>query len=771
VNNTIPTQKMVNGDFSEVAGPIYDPFSLTAEGDRMPFANNIIPQSSMDPIGSTVAKWYPATNKPGLRQNYLYNPPSNDDVDKWDVKIDHTFGPQDNIYGRFSWSRRKVPMSSNLPEPALGGNAQQFQHDGRNFVLAHNHVFTPTLLTSTRIGWNRIYTDRQAGIDYNYNADLGLTGVNTFDRGGALFNMTGFTNLGAGAYNPDPADSQTRQLINDTTWIHGKHTMKFGASVSWLQAFNHNAQQASGVFYFDGSYTRNPKTRKGGHTLADLLTGPAYRTQVSNFVHFNWRAPYHAFYVQDEWRVTRQFTLNLGVRYEWRPPWVEKDNRLANFDLDTDPGNPTLVLAQDGSRYTRSTLRNDNMNFGPRFGLAYQATDKTVIRGGYGVYYTTVEGFGDGISLSGNPPLFLRADITTDRLNPTLPLRAGLPADLLTPENASNITFTSGDRAGPLPYAQQWSFSIQRQLPSNTLFEVGYYANNAHRMLRRRQMNWAEPGPGNINSRRRFSSITLPDSGVVISPLANVYRLEPSANSNFQSLQVRAEKRFSHGLTFLSTYIWSKTISDGRGQSGAGGASNIDQQDPQNFRAERSLADEHLAHRFVTSFAYDLPFGQGRKYMTNAHPVADAILGGWSLGGITTVQTGRVVNLSVTGNPSNTGGPDRPNVVGEWQLDKDQRTLSRWFDTGAFVKNDPYTFGNAGRNLLTGPGNVNFDLAIHKLFTVTERVRLQFRAEAFNAMNTPHFGIPNAQVGNANFGSIGGAGRHRNLQFGLKVLF
>jgi hypothetical protein len=305
------------------------------------------------------------------------------------------------------------------------------------------------------------------------------------------------------------------------------------------------------------------------------------------------------------------------------------------------------------------------------------------------------------------------------------------------------------------------------------LLEVGYYANTAHRLLRRREVNWAEPGPGNINARRRFHSILLPDSGVVISPLANVYRIEPSANSNFNSMQVRLEKRLSSGLSFLTTYIWSKTISDGRGQSGAGGSSNVSQQNPEDLRAERSLADEHLAHRFVTSLNYDLPFGRGRRFLSNTAGVVDAVLGGWSLGTIATAETGPVIDLSVTGNPSNTGNPDRPDVVAgqDWRLPASERTLDEWFNTSAFAINRPYTYGNAGRNLLIGPGSVNFDLAVYKYFHITERVRLQFRAEAFNSMNTPHFDRPNAQVGNPNFGSIAGAGRPRNLQFGLKVLF
>ncbi len=777
VNNTIPTQKMLAGDFSEILPTqIYDPASYNpATKLRAPFPNNVIPSARFDRVSAQAAQWYPAPNKPGLKQNYLYNPPSPDDTDKWDVRVDHTIGPSDNLYGRFSFQRRKDPASPNLPPPAFDGAEMDFQHDGRNFVIGYNHIFTPTLINSLKVGWNRIYTDRQAPIDYNYNAQLGIPGVNTFDRGGAQFNISTVTNLGTGPYNPDPADSQTRQLVNDTTWIHGKHTVKFGANLNWLQAFNNNAQQSPGVFYFNGSFTRDSKTKKQGSPIADFLLGDAWSAAVSNFCYFNWRAPYYGFYVQDEWRVTSRLTLSLGVRYEVRPPWVETRNRIVNFDIDTDPANPKLVAARDGSRYSRATLNTDKNNFGPRFGFAYRATDSTVIRGGYGVYYTTYEAFGDGRSISANPPVFYRSRIYTDRVHPTLPLREGFPAGLLTAEHVTDLVLITQDRHGRLPYAQQWSFSIQRELPGDMLFEIGYYGNVARKLMRRTEGNPAPPGPGNVNARRRYQYIEIPPDNVPVTSLSYAVRLQPSVNTNFNSLQMRVEKRLSHGLSLLTSYIWSKTISGGRGQSGAGGTGTMYPQDPMNLRAERALAAEHYPHRFVTSYIYDLPFGRGRTYLSNANPVVDGFLGGWTIAGITTLASGRRVNLTVKGNPSNTGvgggGADRPNALHDWRLSRDERTLGRYFDTSAFVANDPYTYGNAGRNLLEGPGTVNFDLAVYKYFQITEGLRLQFRAEAFNALNTPQFGVPNAQVGNPNFGSIAGAGRPRNLQFGLKVLF
>jgi len=240
---------------------------------------------------------------------------------------------------------------------------------------------------------------------------------------------------------------------------------------------------------------------------------------------------------------------------------------------------------------------------------------------------------------------------------------------------------------------------------------------------------------------------------------------ERNVNSNYHSLQTRLEKRLTHGLSLLTSYVFSKGISDGRGGSGSGGVAPIAPQDPYYLRAERSLSDEHFAHRFVTSAVYQLPS------LESSSSVARTVLGGWTAAGILTLSSGRLVNLSVAGNPANTGSPNRPNVLHDWRLGSSERSLGEWFDTSAFAKNDPYTFGNAARNLIESPGLANLDFAIYKTFTFTERLRLQFRAEAFNMTNTPHFGFPNAQVGNANLGIISSAGRPRNLQFGLKLIF
>jgi len=776
VNATIPTQRMVQGDFTELlpATRIFDPLTYSASTrERRQFPGNVIPRERMDSIGARVASFYPAANRPGLLRNYLDNPPDDLDRDRWDVKIDHNFGPRDTFYSRYSYQKDYEPFSPTLPPPAFGAGAADAGNQtttGHAWMAAYNHVFSPTFIVSSKIAWNRIFTTIVPVVDRSLNAELGLRGVNTTVPGMAAFQPSGYTNVGIGTHLPNNADSQNRQLVSDFTWMRDRHTVKFGVNFSWLQNFLFNPQEAVGVFPFDGSFTRNTLTLREGNSIADLLLGFPYQALTAGFVILNQRAPFYDFYAQEEWRATPKLTLNFGLRYELHLPWVEKHNGWSNFDIDSDPGKPALVVARDGSRLDRATIRTDGNDFAPRFGLAYRATDKTVVRAGIGVYYGQNEAMGGGEYLQTNPPFHYKAQPTTDRLNPTISLVQGLPPDLISPRNASNIRTSSYDRRLRHAYSYQWSFSIQRQLPKDMLFEMGYFGNAAHKLMRRLEGNFALPGAGDLNARRRYRSILVPGDNVVVGPLAGNWRHEPSSNSNFHSLQTRLEKRLSNGLSLLGSYIWSKVISDGRGTSGAGGAAPVEPQNPQNHSLERSLADEHRAHRFVSSYVYDLPFGRGKAFLANANRFVEGALGGWTVAGITTLTSGRMVNLSVQGNPSNTGGPDRPDVVGDWRLG-DQRSLDRWFNTAAFVRNAQFAFGNAGRNLIEAPGSVSFDFAIYKHFALRERVRIQFRAEAFNFMNTPQFGIPNAQVGNQNFGVISSAERSRNLQFGLKVIF
>jgi hypothetical protein len=315
--------------------------------------------------------------------------------------------------------------------------------------------------------------------------------------------------------------------------------------------------------------------------------------------------------------------------------------------------------------------------------------------------------------------------------------------------------------------------NVQRKIFVNTVWETGYYGSKAVHLPVRWNGNYALPGAGNVNARRRFTSVVYPGTNVVVSPLAIADRHDYFGNSQFHSLQTRLERRFAGGFTLTGFYTFSRTIGDTSGFSAAGSPPGSPQgfQNPLNRRLEKSVDDQHQKHRLVASYLYELPLGRGRRFGGGWNGAVDGMLGGWSVGGITTLASGQPQGVTVQGNPANTGDPNRPNLVGNARLSHDERTLDRFFNTAAFVPNAPFTYGNAGRNILEQPGRVNFDFAAFKNFAVTERVGAQLRFEGFNFFNTPAFGAPNSELLNINFGRITSAARPRNLQFGLKIRF
>ncbi len=772
VNNTIPTPMQLQGDFSELlpGTRVYDPSTYDATTNlRQPFPDNRIPATNFDPIGAMVLNLYPTPNKPGLTRNFLFNPPQPEDLDRWDAKIDHNLSASDRFFVRYSLSSNHVGSTPNLPEPAWGGGqrATPFDHDGQNLVVNYNRVFSPSFIMEMKGAWNRLFTLRSSPIDVNFNEQLGLTGVELADPGMAQFTVQGLQIIGLGSWIPNKSGSQNRQWITNFTWIRGDHTLKFGINFSWLQHFLNNSQNAHGVFTFDGGYTRNSDTLKEGSSAADLLLGTTTRAQVSTWVWENMRRPYYDAYFQDEWRVSPRLTLNLGLRYELHPPWVDRMNNGANLDF-SDRSNPRIVPMRDGTRFSRALVSTDGNNFAPRLGIVYRLKEKTVVRTGYGIFYGNTNWKN---VLATFPPFFYRATVQTDRVQNTLQLSKGLASDLISPQNARNIGFGPIDMDLPMAYTQQWNFAIQHELPSQTLFEVGYVGSVSNRLSRAYDINVPLPGPGAVNGRRPIRSLVVPPDDITIGPIAGLNYFERTANANYHAVQTRLEKRLTHGLSMLSSYTWSKNISDGRGAGGVGGTSSLTAQNPHLLSAERALSDEHFAHRFVASPIYQLPIGRGKRFLTDSPSAVNALLGGWTLASIVTLSSGGRANLSVRGNPANTGTANRPNWLSEWRLGSGTRSLDRWFDTEAFERNAPYTYGNAARNLIEAPGLVNLDLAIYKAFSIQEGLTVQFRAEAFNVSNTPAFARPNTQVGNRNFGQIAGAGRPRNLQFGLKIIF
>ncbi len=746
--STVPTAAQRDGIFST---KIIDPYTKSA------YPGNQIPLSSLDPVSLKILSYLPLPQTGAATNNYNYQSPSNQDEHRWDLRVDQIINDKQNLFFRFSDQVVDTVVSS--PFPPLNGQyyagAGADAANSKSFVLGYNQIWSPSIVSSIRAGWNDL-----AWTNYFPNQSLtgvGIPGVPTVNPGFSEMVITGYPDLGV-TNVPNADASQDRQLSGDVTWTKGRHSLKFGVQQYWLQTNFLSSQLSSGVFQFDGQYT--------GNSLADFLLGAAYTDSLSNYSYLALRTPWTDFFVQDDWKLSQNLTLNIGLRYELDPPSVQKNNTIANFEIGSGPGDPKLVLAgsQGNSLVDRALQDVNYKQWAPRLGLAYSLDSKTVIRVGAGTFYSNLITEGGMQSLEINPPNALRSVFTTSKsAAPTLILSDGFAPNALSLANASNVQLASYDTRGVTPTDYQWNFNIQRQLPGGILLEVGYYGNKLDHMWRQIDGNPAPPEPGNINANRLYHSTLVPGTDDDIT-LASVVRIQKDGWSNYNSLQAKIEKRYTNGLTFIASYAYSKTLA-------LGDTAGV--QDQQDWMADRSVSSLDMTQHFVGSAVYDLPFGRGRQFGSNWNRFTNGVLGGWSFAPIFTVSTGLPLNITVNGNPSNTGsGVDRPNVVGNWQLANP--SVGEWFNTAAFVANAPYTYGDAGRNMIRGPGLVDLDLALHKSFRITEKVSAQLRLESFNATNTPALGAPNTVLGNPLFGQITATAvgtSSRDNQLGVKVVF
>jgi hypothetical protein len=777
VVNTLPTLKMRQGDFSELSTQIYNPDTYDpATGTRQPFTDNIIPPDRIDSVASKVIALLPPPQTSGLSRNYTFTSPRGFNNFKDDARVDQNLGTKDTLAYTFDWQGRFQQQGNNYPGPfgvALGFTPIIFH--GTVISAQWNHIISPRLVTTTKIAWNRQFTNTTMPLDKNYNQEVGLTGVAQDIPGTAIFNVSGFTLFGADYYTPNLAESENRQLVSDTNFITGNHTIKFGATVQWLQNYLNNPQFALGQFIFNGNFTRNPLGPVGGNALADFMLGIPFNSQVSTGVYMNLRTRYQGLYIQDTWKMTPKLTLDYGLRYDLFPPWFDKQNGLANFDPDlSNAPVVNLIVAKNGSHESRALMSTFTKGFAPRFGFAYDVGHNTVVRAGYGIFYATLEPSGGGQYLETNLPFKFSASVNTDSIHPAVILQDGLP-DVLTPEHVTSPVLASYQKDYHFPYNQEWNLNIQHTFGTNWLVQVGYFGSSAHHLVERLDLNQPTPGPGNINARRPFQSSNFPGTDVIVSPLAGFNSQIMAGNNTYNSFQTKLEKRFSSGFTVISNFTYSRDISDNCGGFAATGtAPGCNFQDVRNLRAMKGLDSQHQKFRFITSYVYVLPFGKGKHFGQNWSGAVDAVLGGWTTNGIFTFASGTPFTVDSNGNPANVGGTNTTifaNVVGDPARPAGVNPVDEFFNTAAFTNALPYTFGNAGKNTMIGPSLGNWDFGLFKQFTIAEKVRTDFRFEAFNFTNTPYFAEPGNTVGTPTFGELTSSGPGRKLQLAVKFSF
>ena len=781
---TVPTAAEIGGNFSGLLGsqvgtdalgrPVYqgeifDPASTTmVNGNvvRNPFQGNIIPASRLDSIAHNAGALYPAPTVAGATaNNYNFNAPGKDTIDQMDARVDYNISNRQQIFGRFSLSQRTRFQSPPLPGLADGGNYStgNYFEGTRGAAIGHTFTISPSMVNELRIGFNRNhYRDNIPSYGQNYPpAGLAVPGVpdNSTVNGLTLFQPSGYIRIGEPGYTPTFSTSQEFQYGDTLSIIHGKHVIKLGPEVRFSQFNLFQVGQPRGRFSFSGEFTADsPSSGDGsGNGLADMLLGDPTTSVISTLTYFGNRQHTYGAFVQDDYKVTSTLTLNLGLRYDYTTPISEAHNRQSNFDFATGQ---LIVAGVNGASPGLTTMDKDD--FAPRAGLAWSPAfrkGKTVIRAGYGRFFSYQEiRTGDPLQLGYNLPFFFEPSFVSDGITPVLTVSGGFPSLNLSQAKFAGVT--SVDSRLHAPVNDEWNFNIQNQLPGNILFEVAYVgAKSTHLQVLVDHNQDPTPGPGSVQSRRPY-----PQYGPFTS-------IEDHGNSTYESLQLKAEKRLSHGLMFLSAFTYGKSIND-QPEICCNGPWP---QNSYNLKSEKGLSDFDNRFRWVSSFDYELPVGKGRRFLNSSRP-ADLVLGGWHVGGILTFRSGFPFSPLMGYDPSNTGsnGLLRTDRIANGNLPASQRSPNLWFDINAFPLPTGYTFGNAGKNILDGPGEKTGDISIRKMFNLTERFNLEFRAEAFNAFNHAVFTQPDSNISDGP-GATGVITStvipQRQLQFALKLHF
>jgi hypothetical protein len=800
---TVPTDKMRQGDFSELLCgancgttglPNSAPVVVIDPTAGLQFMGNgaqpnVIPANRINQVGLAYLKAFPEPNcTPAIdsrchtiEQNYHNVRKINEDWNDFDIRADYILDTSNSFFVRYSHGRADQTQTPRLTTlPSGFGSGTNFNHpDGAS--IGWTRTISGTLINEARVGFVRTvfgFEPPFSGTDLC--TQLGIVNCNTPLLGGIAL-IGGFNGEieFTGDFGPFLVP-QTGYNLNDTvTWSRGKHTFKFGGNVIRRQLNLYRPLAGKGFFNLSGN-GNNPVTITG-YEVSDLLAGFVNNySHGTNFGMVGTRSWENGFFAQDDWRITPRLTLNLGLRYDVYTWPVEVLDRQSNFNIATGAID---IANQNG--VSRGFIDNDYNNFGPRIGFAYQLTNdgKTVLRGGYGIFYFLDRG---GISnqLAQNPPFSGQNSVSFAQgfritLSGALPCSPNCTQGQLDATQATaplpSGNFTNLNLASPAgvslvsvlptnvtPNVSQWSLQVQRQIGANSSASLAYVGDRGKNLTRNYNINNQLYG--------------LPPNQIAFPNLGSINVQDNSGNSNYHSLQAQYERRFHQGFQFLGAFTWSKTIDDSCG--------NLDTCAPQvftNFGLERGRSNIDQSYRMVLSSVYELPFGRGRRFGRDWSRPVDWALGGWQVNGIYTLQGGLPFSVTVDGAPGNT----RADLTGSFSVNPGNRNHYINENFGPGGPTGPFTIpasannvfsapGTSGRNILRGPGLSNMDFSIFKNFAITERIKAEVRGQAYNLTNTPHFANPNSDLSSpASFGQINSTQpfSYRQLELALRVTF
>jgi hypothetical protein len=745
---SVPTALMREGNFSEVTTPIKIP------GTTQTFAGNIIPRAMLSPVSLRLLDYYPAPNRSGLSNNLQVEAANTDDIDQVLTRVDHNLGNKVRLAVRYNWHDSFVGNIA-IPPAALPTQVVTQPRVNKNWLVSYTHTLRPTLHNDFRIGYHRLDFDtlNPFAVDgiASAGADLGIPGfdgdVKYNNPGIPSINISNFAGLGGGGTNWYQFDT-TFQMSNVMAYTRGSHNVRAGFDLRRLATGRRAANDARGRFDFTGNIT--------GYSVADFMLGLPRTVipptdQIQGHVG-GWR---NGFFVNDVWQASRNLTLSLGLRYEMNTP-VQTYEGLATMlaeDLETII---PATLPSKGFEFTKANYKD----FAPRIGATYRLGEKTVVRGGFGIYYNPNQ-MNSFTFLTNNPPLAAVTTYTSDPANPTLSFEN--PSGTVGPIGRPDMI--SPTRKLPSARKDQWSADVQRELGRGMALDLQYLGSNTSHLDRSFFNNTPQPGPGTVDSRRP-------------SPNFRTRRIiQNDLIADYDAISVILRKRYSHGLEADAHYTWSRT-QDMSTHSNGGGQT----MDNYDIWRDYGPANWDVPHRFVASYVYDLPF-----FKNSSQPILKLVVADWQIAGVTVIQSGTPVNIALSSDRANIGitGQQRPDLVGAVPslncrpnsgaaTEVQRRQLINCYDASAFALPAEFTFGNAGRNILRGPKFTNTDLSFTKNVPLHRSVKAQIRVDIFNVFNTVNYANPNASFGADQFGTItalAAGAEMRRFQLGGKLIF
>jgi hypothetical protein len=729
------------GDLSSVTAIIRDP--LTGQV----FAGNQIPLGRISPIARAIVDntaLYPLPNRnvSGVSGNYVGETLTANHAHQGDVRVDWSASPKDKIFGRFSVAEYES-RNDKRAFPVLLGNLTTAPF--RNLALNWNRVFSSSVINEVLVGYNQIAivsdTLDWAGVG-NGNATFGIAGGQPIPGLSSIQWGGGLSNVGAGASDSNTLD-KTYQFNEKVTWITGRQTVKFGGQLlHYVQRrFYAGNNGLLGLFQYGGAFTGFPFS----DFLLDQVAGKGRGSLSAPWTQLHNRG---ALFVQDDFKVTPELTVNLGLRWAYTQPLVEKDNRQANFDLKTGQE----ILAQDGDRQGRALYQPYTKGFEPRLGFAWRQGERWVFRGGYGISQY-MEGTGANLRLPLNPPTFFESAVNYDATTGAGTLTTGF-AELRPLDKPSGQVRAWDPNLRP-QFTQQWNVFAEYLLTASTSANVGYVGHKATHLVTPVEGNQPLPGVGDPST---WAPLQTRRPLYATAPLiTNISTTASRGHSDYNALQASVRQRNVKGFEYLASYTLGRTRSNNLGYYGSGGVNAEGAYWMNTYEPEWNYGPAFfdVRHNFVFSANYELPFGRGRQMGSQASSVADAILGGWRVSGILQARTGFPVTVTDGSAPSLQGqrGNERPNCVGN-PVPADQNT-EHWLDINAFSRVPRGTWGNCGVGVARAPGYKNLDAVLAKRFSTGGDRYFEFRAEAFNLTNTPSFGPPARDINAPNtFGII-----------------